>query len=602
MKRAANLRAVAGVLLLLAAPAMASAQESGWTITDFHADYIVHEDRSLGVIERIVVDFDGLERHGIYRWIPVAYKRVVSPGAPIPAGRVRFSLRVRGVADVDGNPIPFEVSGGNEKEIRIGDPDRTVTGRQVYVIDYALSGGLGFFDAFDELYWQVTGTGWPVPIEHASATVLLPPERALAFADSAPWQAHCYAGGPESTSHAGCSAEVLSPGTYRFETRTPLTPGEGLTLAAGWPKGLIAPPPATERALQGILRWGPLGIPLVILAGLLLWWRRRGNDPPLGSVVPQWRPSEELRPGVAGALADQRADMDDVIATILDLAVRGYVRIVEVPPEIPLGLEPDSLAGKILGGVAGRKKDWELARLKPGEEAALRPFERETLRGVFDGASSKRLSDLKNQFYKDLPEIKDALYRELVQQRLFPRSPDSTRKLWIGLGIGTLVVGVGLGIVALQFGYWTVLPAMIVSGLLVMGFGWHMPAVTTMGARVRREVAGLKEYIGRAEKAEIEFRDAPERTPELFSQLLPYAVALDVSDLWVRQFDGLLTEPPQWYAGTMGGFSSGGFNQSLASFRSSAASTLSSAPGGSSGSGGGGSVGGGGGGGGGGSW
>jgi uncharacterized membrane protein len=88
--------------------------------------------------------------------------------------------------------------------------------------------------------------------------------------------------------------------------------------------------------------------------------------------------------------------------------------------------------------------------------------------------------------------------------------------------------------------------------------------MTTTGARVRREVEGLEEYIRRAEKAEIELRDAPERTPELFSQLLPYAVALDVSDLWVRQFEGLLVTPPSWYAGSVRGFSSGRFHQSLA--------------------------------------
>jgi hypothetical protein len=228
-----------------------------------------------------------------------------------------------------------------------------------------------------------------------------------------------------------------------------------------------------------------------------------------------------MTPGVAGALSDQRADMDDVIATILDLAVRGHVRIVEVPPEIPLGLEPDSFAGKILGGLAGSGKDWELVRLQPGAEAGLRKFERETLRAVFDGAGSRKLSALKNQFYKDLPGIKEALYGELVEQRLFPRSPDSTRKLWIGLAIGTLVVGVGLGILATQFGYWTVIPAMVFSALFILGFGWQMPAVTSTGALARREVEGLREYIRRAEKAEIEFRDAPERTPELFSQLLP---------------------------------------------------------------------------------
>lgn len=589
-------------LALLALPAGARAQDIGWTITDFHADYVVHPDGSLGVVERIAVDFDMLQRHGIYRTIPVVYKRLVSPDVPVESGRVRFSLRVRGVTDGGPNAIPYEISGTQEKEIKIGDPDRTVTGEQVYVIDYALSGGLGFFDEFDELYWQVTGTAWPVPIAHASATVLLPPERMEAFADSTPWQAHCYAGGPESTSDASCTAEVVSPGNYQFETVAPLAPGEGLTLAAGWPKGLIPPPPVTERAQEGLLRWGPFGIPFAVFVALFLWWRRHGKDPPIGSVVPQWRPSEELRPGTAGALADQRADMDDVIATILDLAVRGYVRIVEVLPEVPLGLDPDSLAGKILGGVAGRDKDWELVRLKQADEAGLLEFERQTLSGFFGGTASRRLSDLKNEFYKELSKIKSALYADLVERRLFPRSPSSTRTLWMVLGAILLVVGGALGIVGLAFGYWAILPAMLVSGVLVMAFGRHMPAMTAAGARVRREVEGLEEYIRRAEKAEIEFRDAPERTPELFSQLLPYAVALDVSDLWVRQFDGLLTEPPQWYAGSMGGFSSGGFNQSLSSFRSSAASTLQSSPGGSSGSGGGGSVGGGGGGGGGGSW
>ena len=590
----------AAALALLAAPA--SAQDTGWTIEDFHADYVVHEDRTLGVVERIAVDFDGLQKHGIYRVIPVRYKRLVSAAMPLEAGRVTFSLRVRGVTDGDGTPLPYEVSGTTEKTIKIGDPDRTVTGEQTYVIDYLLSGGLGFFEEWDELYWQVTGTEWTVPIERASAAVLLPPERAAVFADSTPWQGQCYAGGPESTSDAGCTARVVSPGVYRFETTAPLAPGEGLTLAAGFPKQLIPPPPATERVREGLFRWGPLAIPFLAFALLFAWWRRHGKEPPIGSVVPQWRPSDELRPGTAGALVDQRADMDDVIATILDLAARGYVRIVEVPPEVPLGLEPDSLAGKILGGVMSRRKDWELVRLRKEEEAGLLEFERKTLRGIFDGDGSRRLSDLKDEFYKELPKIKDALYDDLVDRRLFPRSPSSTRTLWMVLGAIVLVGGGALGIVGLTLGYWAILPALLVTGALVMTFGWHMPAMTAAGARVRREVEGLEEYIRRAEKAEIEFRDAPEKTPELFSALLPYAVALDVTELWVRQFEGLLTAPPEWYAGSMQGFSSGGFSESLSSFRSSAASTLQSSPGGSSGSGGGGSVGGGGGGGGGGSW
>jgi hypothetical protein len=182
-----------------------------------------------------------------------------------------------------------------------------------------------------------------------------------------------------------------------------------------------------------IQRWGAPGVPLLTFVFLLLWWRRHGKEPALGSVVPQWRPSEDLRPGTAGALVDQRADMDDVIATILDLAVRGHVRIVEVPPEIPLGLEPDSLAGKILGGVAGRRQDWELVRLRPGEETGLREFEADARTGL-RGATTRRLSDLKNKFCKRLPGIRRRL-RELVwrkfraEARVSPRAVGRARDL-----------------------------------------------------------------------------------------------------------------------------------------------------------------------------
>jgi uncharacterized membrane protein YgcG len=163
--------------------------------------------------------------------------------------------------------------------------------------------------------------------------------------------------------------------------------------------------------------------------------------------------------------------------------------------------------------------------------------------------------------------------------------------------------------IGLAMGFWALMPALVLSGIQVIVFGMHMPRMTPEGAALRRQIEGLEEYIRRAEKAEMEFKDAPAKTPELFSQLLPYAVALDVSDLWVDQFQGILTQPPDWYAGTWsgsgpgGGWNLAGFRETLGDFRGAASSTLQSAPGSSgSGSGGGGSVGGGGGGGGGGAW
>ncbi len=607
--RFAALAALAASLLVCRAAAAQDCatpgEVTGWTIRSFAAEYEIRTDGSLAVAERLVVDFGDLRRHGIYRTIPVEYRRLVRKDVPIPAGKVEYDLHVDGVRNGEGFPQPIDVSRqGHDVRIRIGSPDRCVTGIMTYVIRYTLSGGLGFFDEFDELYWQVTGTNWPVAIESAEAMVRLPSDRALAYADSAPWQVHCYAGPPSSTSDADCTAEILSPGAFRFAATRALDPGEGLTLAAGFPKGVIPGPTAAERALDFFLRWGPLAIPFLAFLLLYLWWARHGREPDLGSISPQWRAPEGLRPGAVGALVDQKADMDDVIATILDLAVRGWIRIREVPPKV---FGADSVAGKILGALGLDRRDWQLERLRQDEEG-LEAYEKAVLKGLFDGGTTRELSDLKHEFYKDLPGIRKKIYEDLVKRQLFPRSPQTTRTIWVVLGVLVTLAGGALGFLGAGLGYWALLPALVLSGILVIVFGVHMPKMTAEGARACRDVRGLEEYIRRAEKAEMEFRDAPEKTPELFSELLPYAVALDVSELWVKQFEGLLAQPPAWYVGpspmTGAGWNLAGFQAGLHSFQGAASSTLQSAPGGSSGSGsgGGGSVGGGGGGGGGGSW
>ena len=598
---------------LLVAPRGAAAQDcavqgqAGWTIRSFAADYGVLENGEIDVVERIEVDFGSQQRHGIYRDVPVLYQRLVRADWPIHAGTVRYDLDVQEVLDGGGRPYQVDVSRqGADVRIRIGSPDFCVTGLVTYVLHYRLSGGLGFFDDFDELYWQVTGTAWPVGIEKAQATVRLPTDRALAFADSAPWQAHCYAGWAESTSDEDCTVEMPSRGYFRFAATRALEPGEGLTLAAGFPKGVIPGPTAAEVLQDRLLRYGPLLIPFLAFGILVGVWRRYGKEPELGSIAPQWRPPDGLRPGPAGALVDQRADMDDVIATILDLAVRGWIRIREVPPKL---FEADSIPGKILGALGLDSRDWELERLRPGS-TELEPFEHEVLGALFESGSDKRrLSDLKHEFYKELPDIKKMIYHDLVKRRLFSRSPHSTRMIWLVAGLLLTIAGVPIGMIGLAMGFWALMPALVLSGIQVIAFGMHMPRLTPEGAALRRQVEGLEEYIRRAEKAEMEFRDAPAKTPELFSQLLPYAVALDVSDLWVDQFQGILTQPPDWYAGTWSGSGPGGswnlagFRETLGDFRGAASSTLQSAPGSSgSGSGGGGSVGGGGGGGGGGAW
>ncbi|HUP01818.1 MAG TPA: DUF2207 domain-containing protein, partial [Gemmatimonadota bacterium] len=537
-------RTVGAVLAtLLLAPASARAQEdTGWTISSFDVEYTIHPDRSIEVVERITVDFGGLRRHGIYRDIPVRYRRVAS--GTIPAGRVSVGLDVERVTDGEGNERQTEVTRGDEVRIRIGDPHRTVSGWQSYVVHYTLDGGLGFFDDHDEIYWQVTGTEWPVPIGNARATVSLPFGAATAFADSIPWGAECYAGWAESTSGERCTAEVIGAGRYRFSAGR-LEPGEGLTLVGAFPKGVIAPPTAAERALNALFLYGPLGLPFLAAALLLALWIRYGREPDAGSVVPRWRAPEGLKPGAAGTLFDQDADMDDVVATILDLAVRGHLRIREVPPDGLMGaFDPASFAGHALKTLGLYRNDWQLERL-PQDPAGLERPEIQILNGVFDGRSTRRMSDLHNEFYKELPEIIDSLYDAVVRAGLFRRNPRTTRRIyWV---VGAAIAGLGF-LLGMALDHLLLGVCLVLSGAVVLLFSFGMPRMTLKGARLRRELAGLEEYIRRAEKAELEFREAPEKTPAHFSEILPYAVALDVSDLWVEQFEPVLaSSPPTWY-------------------------------------------------------
>ena len=576
-----------------------------WVIRAFESDYVVRPDGSVRVTERIEVDFGDSRKHGIYREIEERPRRISDAFAG-GGQRLDYDIDVKRVVDETGEPYGVKTTTpGSRVRIRIGSPDFCVTGRQVYVIHYEIDRGVRSFDGYDELYWQVTGTEWPVPIERAEAQVVLPPDSAAAHADHEPWHASCYSGYLSSTSAEGCEAEVVSPGVFRFATSGTLEIGQGLTLAAAFPVGVVPGPTLAERLWDAFVFWGPLGIPPLALLLMFGLWYRHGKEPEMGSVVPRWEPPENLRPGPAGTLVDQRADMDDVVATILDLAVRGWIKIREVPPKVLPGLDDSSFLGRALDAIGVRQNEWELVRLrKDEEEAELRRFELLVVEGLFDGTTTRRLSDLDEEFYEQLPDIREALYADLVEKGLFPRSPESTRHRWMLGAVLVAVAGAGLGFLGFSIGSPLILPAMLFAAATVLVFAFFMPAMTREGARARARVEGLEEYVRRAEKAEMEFANAPEKNPELFDRLLPYAVALDVTELWMEQFEGILTRPPDWYAGRVAGWNTATFANDLSSFRSAASTTLASSPGGSgsSGSFGGGSVGGGGGGGGGGSW
>jgi hypothetical protein len=540
---------------LLALPAGAGAQGRSLDIRDFASSITVRRSGSMLVREQITVKFDG-EWNGIYRTIPVEYR--TEQGA-----NYTLRIKVRGARDDAGAELRHELEreGGNLK-VKIWVPNARDATRAV-TLEYEVSNGLRFFENHDELYWNVTGTEWSYPIRAASAEVYLPPE----------------VSGLRTTAYTGAygsvasEAEVEQVGNMvRFRTRGELGLREGLTVVVGWDPGVVERPGSFARA-TGFLTSNLLLLVPVLVAFLMHGlWRRYGRDPELGSIAPRYEPPPGLTPAEVGTLLDLRVDMRDITATLVDLAVRGYLQVEE------------SERAQLFGLIASR--DYTFVRLMPASACQdLKEHERDLLNALFADGSSVRLSDLENKFYKQLPGVKDSLTAALVKDGYYVHNPNMVRAVFFGVAVaaGFLVSMIG-GWLSARYGIApaTAIAAGVLSGLVIAVVGWFMPARTVRGTHVLREIRGFAEFVERVES------DRMERLvdrPELFEKYLPFAMAFGLEKRWARAFDGICTEPPRWYRARHGGpFRTSLFISDLGRMSQATSSTLRSAPRSSSGS------------------
>ena len=551
--RAAACLPVLAVSLLLAAPAAA---QRTLVIQSFDATIEVSADGSILVEEVIVPRFTG-SWNGIYRTIPVQYRT--------PQG-LNYTLRldVEGATGEEGRELRIESSRERHyRKLRIWVPDASDTTKTVK-LRYRVANALRFFEEHDELYWNVTGDEWDVPIEAASAHVTLPGEvtgvRATAFR-----------GAYGSTEQAAVSIE---PSGVRVDATGGLAFREGLTVVVGWNPGVVHRPTATERTVSTLYSNLPLAIPPLIFVGMLWLWRAKGRDPELAPIATQYEPPSHLTPAELGTLADGKPDMRDITATIVDLAVRGYLHITEVKDEHLFGLLSS--------------RDYTFTLKQPRSSwGTLKTHERDLLGSIFGSSESVTLSDLKNKFYKHLPGLKNSLYGMLVKDGFYTGRPDRVRALYI---IAAIVVGVllvvlsGTVMAALGMQPAAGIVAGILSGLIMLIFGWFMPSRTVRGTRELEKVLGFQEFLSRVEADRIE---RTVKTPEMFEKYLPFAMALGVEDNWAKAFEGIYTQPPQWYTGPAGvhTFRPSTFTSNLGAMSSQAASVMASAPRSSGGSG-----------------
>ena len=313
MKRALRRSLIALVLLLGQFVTSAAAQER---IRAFDVDLRIERDGTFLVTERIRYDFGSHARRGIFRDIPVRYGR----GS---AADYRIELEVESVRDAMDRDWPYKLlREGPNQRLRIGDPNRTIEGEHEYRITYRVARGTLWLEEHDEIYWNVTGNGWEIPIESAHARISIP------ASERDPLRVLCFTG-PQGAVEANCTAEASNTDA-RFAAMQPLGPREGLTVVLAIPKGVLSEPSTLSKLLDRASDYlnAAFFLPLLTLLGFGGIWYKTGRDPVGATAIPvRYEPPAGATPGSMGTLIDEKADLRDITGTVLDLAIRGYLRI-----------------------------------------------------------------------------------------------------------------------------------------------------------------------------------------------------------------------------------------------------------------------------------
>jgi uncharacterized membrane protein YgcG len=567
------------LLLLLAAGLPAAAQER---ILSYHSDLVVQPDGSMEVTETIRVRAEGQRiRRGIYRDFPTRYRDRLG-------NRVVVDFEVLGL-ERDGRPESFFTESlSNGIRVNTGNDDFLPVPADIeYRLRYRTTRQLGFFDGFDELYWNVNGLGWEFATESVSARLVLPRE---VPADQ--WRLAAYTG-PEGATGRDFEVRVKGPREVEFRTTRPLGPNEGLTIAAGFPKGQVPEPSAVQKAGSFLSDNGGVLVALAGLAallGLYGWrWHRVGRDLPAGPVFPRYEVPRGFSAGEVRVIRRMAHDNRDFAADVVQMAVRGFLEI------------------------HAEGKEWKLVRVEGAGTEGLSEAQR--------AAAAKLFADSPEVVLRNTEASRVGGARMAHALALTKQTQPKYFKTHAGSVMLGLVFSVGVMILAFSVADGSGVVVMVLLAALMLAahvvFGWLLKAPTPEGRRAMDEIEGFQRYLSVAERDEIRATPTPgaagaDDEPPLdagrYEQLLPYAMALDVEAAWSDRFTRAVgvqqaqAAQPRWYHGGSIGTPMGlaSLGSSLGSALTQHISSASTPPGGSSGSGGGGSSGGGGGGGGGG--
>ena len=523
---------------------------ASYEISNFDAQITLNQDLSLTIKETIDANFL-VFKHGIYRVVPYIYSH--------NGKTLKSKFKVLSITDAQGLPVQFTIENLKQsKRLKIGDPNLTITGRQIYVIEYQVDDVVLDYGDGPEIYWNVTGTEWDGAIIQKASASVSSPFGVITKID-------CF----------GCQSS-FTPTQAMFD-------GEmGLTIVAQIsPTNNLIPPSKLEKAIDSIVdNFGYL-LAIIPTVTLFYFWYKFGRDkkyltenvfyepddkttksvplferPHLPLV---YSPINSLTPAEVGTIIDEKVDTKDIVAEIVELARLKFLSIKKVETK---------------GFLGTKKVDYQLTKLDKSTEK-LNKFQSTLLSKIFNTQQDLKISELKNHFYKHLPDLKEKLYDQLVTKKLTEGSIEDVRAKWWILALILNLVTIFLINPIVVSQTQNIIPVIItIIGILpCFIFAHNMPRKTAYGYSLHRQAVGLKYYLSKGK-----WREEVMEKNLFLEEMLPLAITLGVVDKLAKDMKDLGIQPPSY----MQGLAIHTFAADLNSFNSSLATNLSSTPSGNS--------------------
>ena len=573
-----------------------------YNIENFESSIEIRQDTSFLISEKISVNFPK-PQHGIFRIIATTYTN--------KGKTINTNLKIVSIKDENGADYKFSTSRTSQSiTYKIGDPDKFIVGKHIYIITYEVKNFVLVYDSIPEVYWNVTGHEWDVPIQRSSVKILSPYAKITKIV--------CFTGVYKST-ESNCESSFTDE-SAEFKVTEKINSGSDFTVSVGLdPNNDLKFPGTIEKTGNLIIdNWG-YGASLVPLLIIFIVWFKKGRDEKYIGDNIYYKPKNNktetvalinreflptvysfingLTPSEVGTIIDEKVDTHDLIAEIIEFGRLGIIKIEKIDKKGIFGKDDYSFT-KLVG--------WEEKREK------LKDFQKEILKELFRKETKNNyvlLSSLKYNFYQALDVIKTKLYKSLVKDEIFASDPERFRGESVSAYIVfsfiyEMVILSFYSSLTLNYGPFVLALLTVPFGIL---FASNMPKRKAWGYSLYRQIKGLKHYVEIGKwRHEIAEKDL------FVKDMLPLAISLGIVDRLASDMKEIGMKPPDY----VGNFTVGNFSSNFVSFQSSMARNFtagqqsksfnwtghSSWSGGSSFSSGGGFSGGGGGGGGGGSW